>query len=63
MTRDSVCRTSGFVQVLFEEIAAHLPEALDKGEGFLKDRIIPSGVGDTSFSPELVEDQGLQASR
>ena len=52
------------VQVGFEEMFPFdLPEALDKGEGFVKDRIVLSGVGDTAFRQSLVEDQDLQASR
>ncbi len=40
-----------------------LLEALDKGEGVVKDRIILSGVGGTAFRQSLIEDQDLQASR
>jgi hypothetical protein len=39
------------------------PQALDKGEGFVKDRIVLSGVGDTAFRQSSVEEQELQASR
>ena len=41
----------------------NLPEALDKGEGFVKDKVVLSGVGDTASRQSLVEDQDLQASR
>ncbi len=39
------------------------PEALDKGEGFVKDKVVLSGVGDTASRQSLGEDQDLQASR
>ena len=51
------------LEVLFQEIAVDLLEALDKGEGVVKDRIILSGVGGTAFRQSSVEDQDLQASR
>jgi hypothetical protein len=35
----------------------------DKGEGFGKDKVVLSGVGDTASRQSLVEDQDLQASR
>jgi hypothetical protein len=39
------------------------PRSLDKGEGFVKDKVVLSGVGDTAFRQSVVEDQDLQASR
>jgi hypothetical protein len=39
------------------------PQALDKGEGVVKDKLVLSGVGDTAFRQSLIEDQDLRASR
>jgi hypothetical protein len=55
---------SGFPQATIRsEHLFVLPRSLDKGEGFVKDKVVLSGVGDTAFRQSVVEDQDLQASR